>query len=173
MLFLLTSPAWAAESAAPQALPLTVRGALLAVLATHNDWLTRAELALIFWPDASPGEALHRLRINLHRSRALLIGWGQHDALESGRLRLRLPPLDALTAQTRLVEALARAVEALTPVLLVDDLQWCDTATVEWLAMLAHSGRRCWRATVRPHELAAGVAQTVRALTQAARLEAL
>ncbi len=173
MLFLLTSPAWAAESAAPQALPLTVRGALLAVLATHNDWLTRAELALIFWPDASPSEALHRLSINLHRSRALLIGWGQHDALESGRLRLRLPPLDALTAQTRLVEALARAFEALTPVLLVDDLQWCDTATVEWLAMLAHSGRLRWRATVRPHELAAGVAQTVRALAQAARFEAL
>ena len=30
-----------------------------------------------------------------------------------------LPPLDALTAQTRLVEALARAFEALTSVLLV------------------------------------------------------
>jgi tetratricopeptide (TPR) repeat protein len=363
MLNLLSSPAWVTDAAKPCPLPLTVPGALLAVLATHNDWLTRADLALIFWPDAAPADALHRLRINLHRARALLAEWGQEHALESDRLRLRLtlptdlaalraaqpransaplsmsgpsqwlaawrlpsfegfrqwcddtalalqtewlaagrdalqqqalhnsvaelpvsssaaphpfaaptlpgrhiemrrllssphaalllrgepgagkttlllaayphapclrgleglhampyrpllhtlrqqlaviaravrepshplrpyrldlarvlpelapdeplPPLDALTAQTRLVEALARAFEALTPVLLVDDLQWCDAATVEWLAMLAHSGRLRWRATVRPHELTNGAAQTLRALVVAARLEEL
>ena len=347
----------------------------MVVLATQNDWMTRADLALIFWPDAAPSDALHHLRINLHRSKALLSEWGQAEALEADRVRLRLqlptdvaelqraqaradeqlltatgpsqfltgwrlpnyagfmqwcddtalrlqtewlaaaqrlaraalqparfqdtqpndfvdiansshdptqhqqsafvqprlpgrqpelrrllaspkaavllrgepgagkstllfaayphapclrgleglqampyrplldalrqhlgmlaralrepshalrpfrldlarvlpelapdeplPPLDALTAQSRLVEALARAFEAITPVLLVDDLQWCDSATVRWLAMLAHSGRLRWRATLRPHELVNETEQTLKALAVAAQLETL
>ena len=398
MLNLLTSPAWSAPGALPSdklPLPTTVPAALLVVLATQPDWMMRADLALIFWPDVAPSDALHNLRINLHRSRRLLAEWGQLDALQSDRVRLRLhlptdlaelqaaqaradaqllsaggpghylagwrlpnyagfrqwcddtaqklqtewlaagqrfvrsvsqqvpfhetrasafgdafggvsggisggtfggpfrdtanatlhtpqadasgflsprlpgrqtelkrllaspkaavllcgepgagkstllftayprapclrgleglqampyrplldalrlhlgvlgralrepshalrpyrldlarvlpelapdeplPPLDALTAQSRLVEALARAFEAVTPLLLVDDLQWCDSATVQWLAMLAHSGRLRWRATLRPRELSHDTAQTLKALTAAAQLEAL
>jgi tetratricopeptide (TPR) repeat protein len=81
-----------------------------------------------------------------------------------------LPPLDALTAQARLTEALARAFEALGPVLLVDDLQWCDPATVEWLLMLAQGERLCWRAAARRHEMPAATTQALQPLVDAGRL---
>jgi len=84
-----------------------------------------------------------------------------------------LPPLDALTAKARLSEALTRAFEALTPVLLVDDLQWCDPATVEWLLMLAHGERLSWRAAARRHEMGADLQQALEPLRAAGRLETL
>jgi tetratricopeptide (TPR) repeat protein len=329
MLRLLGSPAWLVAGQAPVALPATLPAALLVVLGSRAQWLSRESLALIFWPDAAPADALHHLRVNLHRSRQLLESWGQGDALQSERTRLRLvlptdvaqppappdhwlqgwrlpgyegfaewcddtaaalqrewlaagatpgaappdadvppgreaehrrllaspapallllgepgagkttllrsawphapclrgleglhsmpyrplletlrehlpvlrralrepaqplrpyrldlarvlpelapdeplPPLDALTAQTRLVEALARAFEALTPLLLVDDLQWCDGATVEWLLMLAHTGRLRWRAAARRHEISPPLAQSLQSLRSAVRLE--
>jgi len=80
-----------------------------------------------------------------------------------------LPPLDALTAKARLLEALARVFEAQGPVLLVDDLQWCDSATLEWLVFMAHRGRLRWRASARPHELAGAPRQALDSL-HAARL---
>ena len=350
MLQLLSPPAWAPAGQAPQALPATVPAALLVVLAAEGGWFARERLAAIFWPDASPGDALHHLRINLHRSRALLDGWAQREALVAERTRLRLdlptdlarrrmlqqpgadvqppgppqwlpgwqlagydgflhwaediaqslhadwleaarpraaspqvaaatassrlppsappgrapqlhrllhspapallllgepgagkttllraaypqapclrgleglhampyrplldvlrehtvvlqralrepshplrayrldiarvlpelapdealPPLDALTAQTRLVEALARAFEALTPVLLIDDLHWCDPATIEWLLMLAHHGRLPWRAAARVHEIGPALDRALQGLRSAVRLE--
>lgn len=346
MLYLLTSPAWAPPGQPPRALPLTLPAALLVVLATHATWVSRERLALIFWPDAAPTDALHHLRINLHRARGLLKDVGLDDALQAERTRVQLalpsdlallraaqagsdaallqrlspaqwlqgwrlpgfdgfaqwcddtaqqlqadwlaacrrmldgaavntntntappgretelqrlqasptpallllgepgagkttllraaypqapclrgleglhgmpyrplldtlrehtetlsralrqpshplrpyrldlarvlpelapdeplPPLDALTAQTRLVEALARAFEALTPVLLVDDMQWCDSATIEWLLMLAHSGRLRWRAAARRHEIGPALAQALQSLRSAVRLE--
>ncbi|RZL33405.1 MAG: tetratricopeptide repeat protein [Rubrivivax sp.] len=84
-----------------------------------------------------------------------------------------LPPLDALTAQARLVEALTRAFEALTPVLLVDDLQWCDTATVEWLLLLAHGDRLRWRAAARGHEMGEALQMALQPLRSAGRLVTL
>lgn len=357
MLYLLHSPAWAPEGQPPQPLPLTLPAALLVVLATQGSWMTREQLALVFWPDAAPADALHHLRTNLNRARNLLTAWGLADALQTERARLRLvlptdlaqlraaqasgdaallarlspaqwlqgwrlpgydgfaqwcddtaqqlqadwlqagrrgmvpapaavptatpaaslartaappgrqaewqrlmaspspallllgdpgtgkttllraawpqapclrgleglhgmpyrplldalrphldtvarwlrdgqhplrpyrldlarllpdlapdeplPPLDALTAQTRLAEALARAFESLAPVLLVDDLQWCDSATVEWLLMLAHSGRLPWRAAARTHAIGPALAQSLAALRSAVRLEEL
>jgi tetratricopeptide (TPR) repeat protein len=307
------------------------------MLAAQPGWMTREQLALLFWPDASPSDALHHLRINLNRSRALLRDWGVPDALLAERSRLRLalasdlavwrdakaaalnpadwlqgwrlpgygefgqwceetaqrlhaewleaarrptaaagpgaapagrtpewqrllaspapallllgepgagkstllqaaypqapclrgleglqgmpyrplldtlrgqtpvleralrepshplrpyrldlarvlpelapdeplPPLDALTARTRLVEALTRAFEALTPVLVVDDLQWCDAATTEWLVMLAHSGRLRWRAAARAQAMSPALEQALQSLQAAVRLERL
>lgn len=377
MLYLLTSPVWATPGQPPRPLPLTLPAALLVVLATQATWVARERLALIFWPDDAPADALHHLRVNLHRARGLLQDFGQGDALQAERTRVQLtlpsdlallraaqaggdtallqgmspaqwlqgwhltgndgfaqwldetaqqlqahwlaacrrtpafanavapgltppgsapglapgsapgsppgtasapvpatsagappgrdaqlqrlqasaapalvllgepgagkttllraayphapclkgleglqgmpyrplldtlrgqaetlaralrepshplrpyrldlarvlpelapdeplPPLDALTAQTRLVEALARAFEALTPVLLVDDLQWFDSATLEWLLMLAHGGRLRWRATARKHEIGPALAQTLQSLRSAGRLE--
>lgn len=81
-----------------------------------------------------------------------------------------LPPLDALTAQARLTEALARAFEALGPVLLVDNLQWCDPATVEWLLMLAQGDRLRWRAAARCHDMPTATTQALRPLVDAGRL---
>lgn len=352
MLYLLHSPAWAPADRTPQPLPLTVPAALLVVLATQGGWMAREQLALVFWPDAAPADALHHLRTNLNRARNLLTAWGLADALQSERARLRLalptdlaqlraaqasgdaallarlspaqwlqgwrlpgydgfaqwcddaaqqlqadwlqagrrsmapapsapaasrlradappgrqaqwqrllaspspallllgepgagkttllraawpqapclhgleglhgmpyrplldalrphldtlarwlrdaqhplrpyrldlarllpdlapdeplPPLDALTAQTRLAEALARAFESLAPVLLVDDLQWCDSATVDWLLMLAHSGRLPWRAAARAHAIGPALAASLAALRSAVRLEEL
>jgi tetratricopeptide (TPR) repeat protein len=358
MLTLFSSPTYSTCGQLPRSLPATVPAALLVVLATQGGWVVRAQLALIFWPEVAPADALHHLRVNLHRARSLLAGWGQPDALQAERSRVRLalhsdvaqlrmaqaqgdttglqplnpahwlqgwclpgydgfaqwcddtaaqlhaqwlaasrscmptarplpgtppalalgsqsqpsaappgreaelrrllaspapallllgepgagkttllraaypqaaclrgleglhampyrallevlreqlallaralrepshplrpyrldlarvlpelapdeplPPLDALTAQTRLVEALARAFEALTPVLLVDDLQWCDSATVEWLLLLAHSGRLRWRAAARRHELPQTLLRALQSLRSAARLE--
>ncbi|KQW44599.1 MULTISPECIES: AAA family ATPase [unclassified Roseateles] len=64
-----------------------------------------------------------------------------------------LPPLDALTARARLLEGLARVLEALGPLLLVDDLQWVDAASLELLALLGHRGRLRWRGAARGEEL--------------------
>jgi tetratricopeptide (TPR) repeat protein len=352
MLYLLTSPAWAPAGQPARPLPLTLPAALLVVLASHAAWVSREQLAAVFWPAVAPPDALHHLRVNLHRARALLLTWGVADALQAERTRVQLalpsdlaqlraaqrsdqagllsrlspaqwlrgwrlpgnegfaqwcddtagqlqadwlaadqrrqaapgaasaftlepaaappgreaelhrllaspapallllgepgagkttllraayplapclrgleglhamsyrplldslreqlpvlrralrepshplrpyrldlarvlpelapdeplPPLDALTAQTRLVEALARAFEALTPVLLVDDLQWCDSATVEWLLMLAHAGRLRWRAAARRHEISPALARALQSLRDAVRLEEL
>lgn len=337
MLCLLKTPAWIPADGPARALPATVPAALLIVLATSSTGLPRERLAALFWPDASPPDALRQLRVNLHRTRTLLRDWGMDERLraegqlvhldlptdlaaptaadappldpadwplawrlagydgfgqwcrdtaqalhrrwlrdsrqfqaapdssaapappareaehrqlrtsaapallllgEAGAgkstllaaafphapclrgleglhgmpyrplleaLRIRmpalraalddpsstlrpyrldlarllpelapdepLPPLDALTAQARLAEALARAFEALTPVLLVDDLQWCDTATVEWLLMLAHGDRLRWRAAARRHEMPASQTQALQPLADAGRLQ--
>lgn len=64
-----------------------------------------------------------------------------------------LPPLDALSARARLLEGLARVLEALGPLLLVDDLQWVDAASLELLALLGHRGRLRWRGAARGEEL--------------------
>ncbi len=80
-----------------------------------------------------------------------------------------LPPLDALTAKARLFEALARVFETQGPVLLVDDLQWFDHATLEWLVFVAHRQQQRWRASTRPLALA-GLARQALASLQAARL---
>ena len=78
-----------------------------------------------------------------------------------------LPPLDAHTAKLRLLEGLARLVEHQAPLLLVDDLQWCDGATLEWLVFVAHRGRLRWVATARIHELSASIRQALQALHSA------
>lgn len=78
-----------------------------------------------------------------------------------------LPPLDALTARVRLFEGLARAVEQHVALLAVDDLQWADPATVEWLVMLAHRGRMRWVATARSEELPAHASSALQALEAA------
>jgi tetratricopeptide (TPR) repeat protein/DNA-binding SARP family transcriptional activator len=75
-----------------------------------------------------------------------------------------LPPLDALTAKARLFEALSRVFEALAPLLLIDDLQWCDDATLEWLSGLTHGRRLRWRATVRRHEICPTLQRLMKAL---------
>nr|WP_315490259.1 AAA family ATPase [uncultured Rhodoferax sp.] len=64
-----------------------------------------------------------------------------------------LPPLDMVTAKSRLLEALARVFESMGAWLLVDDLQWCDSSTLELLSLLTHRGLLRWRAAARGHEL--------------------
>jgi tetratricopeptide (TPR) repeat protein len=80
-----------------------------------------------------------------------------------------LPPLDAHTAKSRLFEALARVFEAQGPVLLADDLQWFDAATLEWLVFGAHRQQQQWRASARTDKLA-GPARLALDSLQAAHL---
>lgn len=77
-----------------------------------------------------------------------------------------LPPLDALTARLRLFEALARIIEQQAPLLAVDDLQWADAATLEWLLLLCRRGRIRWIATARGAEVPVPVRSVLRALEQ-------
>src|SRR6266568_1731354 len=82
-------------------------------------------------------------------------------------LRVRYPDLptpteDELTAKARLFEAVARLLDALAQrapvVLLVDDLQWADEASLDLVRYLGHSwkeqgSRVLWLCTVRSEEL--------------------
>ncbi len=86
-------------------------------------------------------DALGAYRLDLAR---LLPQLAPHEAL---------PPLDMHTAKARLLEALARVFEGLSPWMVVDDLQWCDAASLELLALLTHRGVVRWRAGARAYEL--------------------
>jgi len=90
MLHLLGSaPAWRSNQA-EQALSNTLPGWTIAFLALQADWVARERLTALLWPDAAPAEALHNLRVDLHRARLMLAEWGQSDALEAERRRVRL-----------------------------------------------------------------------------------
>jgi tetratricopeptide (TPR) repeat protein len=104
------------------------------------EWLRLHAAALATWLN-DPTLALSAYRLDLAR---LLPELAPNEPL---------PPLDARTAKARLFEALARVFESRGPLLLVDDLQWCDAATLEWLAFIAHRGRQQWRAAARRDEL--------------------
>jgi len=82
-----------------------------------------------------------------------------------------LPPLDAQTAKTRLLEAITRTFESAGAMLLADDLQWFDTASLEWLAFVAHGGQLRWRGAARVHEIGAPLAQLLAALSAAGELQ--
>ena len=84
-----------------------------------------------------------------------------------------LPPLDMHTAKARLMEGLAQVFEAWNPWLLVDDLQWCDAATLEFLALLAHRGATRWRATARGYALQDKQRAWVMQLERAGHLQVL
>ena len=63
--------------------------ALLVVLATEGGWRAQ-QLAAVFWPEATPEDARHHLRINLHRAQRA-DGLGVRPrALEAERHRVRL-----------------------------------------------------------------------------------
>jgi DNA-binding SARP family transcriptional activator/tetratricopeptide (TPR) repeat protein len=80
-----------------------------------------------------------------------------------------LPPPDPLTSKARLLEALARALEPLDP-LLVDDLQWADEGTLELLVCLGSRGRGVIGA-YRSQEVGPALARTLGALRGMGTLE--
>lgn len=84
-----------------------------------------------------------------------------------------LPPLDALTARARLFEGLARAVERHAARLLVDDLQWADAATADWLALVARRGQLRWVASARDGELPPALAHLLDAMVAEGRAATL
>ena len=72
-------------------------------------------------------------------------------------------PVDPETSKARLVEGLARAVEAATGPLVIDDLQWADPATIELLTYLAARGTRAF-ASVRAGEVGSNLRRALDAL---------
>lgn len=93
MLMLDATPGWQNQEGLRQELPCTLPACLLIFLAIKGDWVGREYLADFFWPNASRQDALHHLRVNLHRLRQLLQRLGQSEQLDTDkfRLRLRLP----------------------------------------------------------------------------------
>ena len=67
---------WQTDSLQAQPLPVVLPAALLLVLARHGHWMSRAELAALFWPDHSDASAALNLRVNLHKARRLLARLG-------------------------------------------------------------------------------------------------
>lgn len=115
---------------------------LTALLAAQPDWLAD----------------LGAYRLDVARLLPELLGPGE-----------ALPPLDALTARARLFEGLARAVEGHAARLLVDDLQWADAATTDWLLLLARRGRVRWAASARDAELPPALASSLDTLAAEGR----
>lgn len=77
-------------------LPDTLPGWTIAYLALAGDWVPRERLCALLWPQAASAEAQHSLRVNLHRMRGVLAAWGQAQALQAERRRVRLTlPTDA------------------------------------------------------------------------------
>jgi DNA-binding SARP family transcriptional activator len=94
--------------------PDSLPGYLIAYLAYRGDWVTREALAGLFWPERAEDEAQHNLRANLHRTRTLLTGWGQGEALQADRRRVRIDlPTDVAAFRAALGRADWAAATAL------------------------------------------------------------
>lgn len=83
-------PGWCHADGRVEGVPATLPGALLLLLASRDDWMRREEAAVVLWPDAAHEEALHRLRLTLHRLREWLAARGCGGALVAERTRVRL-----------------------------------------------------------------------------------
>jgi len=80
-----------------------------------------------------------------------------------------LPPVD--TDSPRLLLALAELLPRLTPVLVVDDLQWADSVTLQLLRLLLLRGELRVRATLRPAETSPALARWLDEERAAGRLQ--
>jgi DNA-binding SARP family transcriptional activator len=81
-----------------------------------------------------------------------------------------LSPAEPTTARARLLEALARVLEAdLTP-LVMDDLQWADSSSLELLVFLVHRGKSRVYGAYRANEIGTTLEQTVNSLGSSGNL---
>ena len=65
MLRLFGVPTWKMSNQADALLPASLPACLLIYLACEGRWLEREAVASVFWPERSPEEARHNLRVNL------------------------------------------------------------------------------------------------------------
>ena len=88
MLHLLDHPHWLAPDGQRSDVAATKPALLLCYLALQNDWVPRAQLALLLRPDADAGTASHAVRILLNRAKAL--PWAAMLEVEAARVRFRV-----------------------------------------------------------------------------------
>ena len=114
------------------------------------------------------GIPYHPIVALLRRTPTLVAGLGPY-AEDVARLIPELLPdvvpavIDPETGKGRLVESLARAIEASPDALVIDDLQWADPATLELVAYLAQRGTRLFGA-YRPGEVGPALRRLLEAL---------
>ncbi|MCX8004392.1 MAG: tetratricopeptide repeat protein [Burkholderiaceae bacterium] len=125
-------------------LPDTLPGWTIAYLAVNGDWIARERLCALLWPQASPAEAQHSLRMNLHRMRGLLSEWGQADALQAERRRVRLSLPTDVAALRRACDGGAAPV-AYPGALLEGVACDCFPALREWLELERTALTARWR----------------------------
>lgn len=159
-------PEAAAATVLPRALveraPWVGRDALLAqvrhtpatvILVDGEPGIGKTRLLQEAWPDAVAlrcRDALtelpfHPLLDVLRERRKEIVAQLPQGRLELARLvpefaRTAPPLADAQLAKPRLFDALARAMSVLSETICVDDLQWADALTLEWLAFVAMRG---------------------------------
>jgi tetratricopeptide (TPR) repeat protein len=80
---------------------------------------------------------------------------------------LKPAPADPQTAKPRLLEALALVFEADTTPLVLDDLQWADGATLEWLLFMASRGKLRLYGSYRSTEVSETLAASLSSLRSA------
>lgn len=131
------------------ALPRERRSQMLVFLACRRDWVGRAELAALLWPELDSGAAHANLRKTLHRLPR--VGWSLEPESQANALRLAVPTdvaeFDAAIAETRLDDALAlRRGELLAG--FDDD---ANPAWTDWLRFERDRLREGWRQAALTH----------------------
>lgn len=150
-------------------LPSNVPGLMLAYLACRGDWVTREALAGLFWPQRVEAEAQHNLRVNLHRLKKLLAGWGVADRLDAQWRRVRLSlPTDVAAFRCALAGAdWAQATQRHRAPLLAGLSLPGFGAVDDWFAAERQALQQGWHQAAREHAghlLAAGQATAAFAL---------
>ena len=166
---LLGAPHWSCAVHARRDVPDNLPGYLVAYLAYRGDWVSREALAGLFWPERAEDEAQHNLRANLHRVRTLLATWGQGEALQAERRRVRIAvPTDVAAYRAALGRADWPAAVALHGEPLLSATSFRGFALLdEWARGERQGLTDAWRDAVLKASLAqeqAGEAQAAAAL---------
>jgi DNA-binding SARP family transcriptional activator/Flp pilus assembly protein TadD len=82
-------------------------------------------------------------------------------------------PSDPSSAKVRLLEALARVLEASAKALVFDDLQWADSSSLELLVFLVHRGKNQIYGAYRVHEKGAMLENALNGLSSSGKLETI
>lgn len=150
-------------------LPMDKRGALLAVLACHGDWVSREKLAFLFWPDVEETRARHNLRHLIYRTKAL--SFAANLEFQQGSLCWRIETdvynfRQAVAQQDWAAAVLLYRGEILQELHLDDSPEF-----MSWLELERKNLQAVWRKTVT--ERAAELENASRCLEAAALLKAL
>jgi predicted ATPase/DNA-binding SARP family transcriptional activator/Tfp pilus assembly protein PilF len=150
-------------------LPMDKRGALLAVLAYHGDWMSREKLAFLFWPDVEETRSRHDLRQLIYRTKAL--SFAANLEIQPGSLCWRIETdvcnfRQAVAQQDWTAAVVLYRGEMLQELHLGDSLEF-----MSWLELERENLHALWRKAVI--ERATELESTSRCLEAAALLKAL